>query len=152
MSIILLIIVSIILYIAFLYITVRYMIQPEEPPKPVRFAGMLEAAFGTIVLGSGGFVNDPGGRFIRFFLFFLGLFWISVAVSLYKGSKLGRAICLVLSILRIPTVIGAFFSLLSLYKLYFTQESKDFFNKTIQAGGNDFNSNDSGALKRQDKK
>ena len=129
MSIILLIVCSIILYIAFQYITVRYMIQPEEPPKPVRVAAMLEAAFGTLVWGSLWFIHD--NNFLLIFFMLLGLFWIGVAVSLYKGSKVGRAICLVLSILRIPTVIGAFFSLLSLHKLYFTKESKDFFNKRI---------------------
>jgi len=122
------------------------MIQPEVPPKPVRVAGMLEAAFGTLIWGTLWFVHN--NDFLKIFFMLLGLFWIGVAVSLYRGSKVGRTTCLVLSILRIPTVIGAFFSLLSLYKLYFTQESKDYFNKTIQAGGNDFNSNNSSALER----
>lgn len=146
MSIIISILFSIIFYIVFMYITVKYMIQPEVPPKPVRVAGMLEAAFGTLIWGTLYFVHN--NDFLIIFFMLLGLFWIGVAVSLYRGSKVGRTMCLVLSILRIPTVIGAFFSLLSLYKLYFTQESKDFFNKTIQAGENDFNSNDSDALKR----
>ena len=130
MSIILLIVCSIILYIVFQYMTVRYMIQPEEPPKPVRVAGMLEAAFGTLVWVSLWFIHDNNALLI--FFMFLGLFWIGVAVSLYKGSKVGRTICLILSILRIPTVIGALFSLLSVYKLYFTQESRCYFNKTTK--------------------
>ena len=146
MSIILLILLSIIIYIVFMYIAVKYMIQPEVPPKPVRVAGMLEAAFGTLIWGTLCFIHN--NDFLKIFFMLLGLFWIGVAVSLYRGSKVGRTTCLVLSILRIPTVIGAFFSLLSLYKLYFTQESKDYFNKTIQAGGNDFNSNNSSALER----
>jgi hypothetical protein len=128
-----------------MYISVKYMIQPEVPPKPVRVAGMLEAAFGTLIWGTLCFVHN---NLLKIFFMLLGLFWIGVAVSLYRGSKVGRTTCLVLSILRIPTVIGAFFSLFSLYKLYFIQESKDFFNKKIQASGNDFKSNDSVALKR----
>lgn len=122
------------------------MIQPEVPPKPVRVAGMLEAAFGTLIWGTLCFIHN--NDFLKIFFMLLGLFWIGVAVSLYKGSKVGRTTCLVLSILRIPTVIGAFFSLLSLYKLYFTQESKDFFNKINQERESHSNSNDSGVLKR----
>jgi hypothetical protein len=121
------------------------MIQPEEPPKPVRVAGMVEAAFGTLIWGSLFFIHN--NNFLKIFFMLLGLFWIGVAVSLYRASKIGRTMCLLLSILRIPTVIGAFFSLVSLYELYFTQESKDFFNKIIQKRENHFNSNDSGVLK-----
>jgi hypothetical protein len=106
------------------------MIQPEKPPRPVRVAGMAEAAFGVMVCAPIWFI-EHNNLLVIFFLL-LGLFWISVAASLYKGSRIGRTICLILSILRIPTVIGAFFSLFSLYKLYFTQESKDFFSKIIQ--------------------
>ena len=150
MSIIVLILLSIILYIAYQFITVRYMIQAEKPPKPVRVAGMLEAAFGTLIWGTLCFIHN--NDFLKIFFMLLGLFWIGVAVSLYKGSKVGRTICLVLSILRIPTVIGLFFSLLSVYELYFTQESKDFFNKIVQQSGNHISANDSGALKRQENK
>jgi hypothetical protein len=129
MSIILLIICSIIGYVVIMFITVRYMIQPEEPPKPVRIAGMLEAAFGTLVWASLWFIHDNNLLLILFML--LGLFWIGVAISLYKASRLGRTICLVLSILRIPTVIGILFSILSIKMLYFHPKSKDFF-KTIR--------------------
>jgi len=149
MSIPLLIIVSIIGYILSLYITVRYMIQDVEPPKAVRAAGMAEAAFGTLIWGAW-YIYDSKVFTILVFLF--GIFWIGVAVSLYKASKVGRTICLVLSILRIPTVIGILFSLFSVYKLYFTQESNDFFNGIGQKGGDHSNGNDSGVLKRQEKK
>jgi hypothetical protein len=106
------------------------MIQTVKPPKPVRVAGILETVFGTLVLGYGSFIYIVEKE-IHWgtFLMLLGFFWIVVAVSLYKASKMGRTICLVLSIVRIPTVIGVIFSWLSIYKLYFSQESKDFFNK-----------------------
>ena len=116
-------------YFVVQYIILRYMIPPENPPNPVRVAGIMEVAFGTIVLGSGVYLYDPKDIFAGIFCMLLGLFWIGVAVSLYNASKVGRTICLVLSILRIPTIIGAFFSALTLYKLYVPQESKDFFDK-----------------------
>jgi len=132
-----LIVLSIVVYIILKYITYVIMIQPEKPPKPVRVAGMAEAAFGTLVWGGGLFVGGvEKSRLLGIALMLLGLFWIGVAVSLYKASRTGRTICLVLSIVRIPTIIGAFFSLLSINKLYFNQESKDFFDKTFIAKNN----------------
>ncbi len=125
MNIFLLIVLSILLCIGYLLIAAKYMVQPEEPPKPVRAAGMAEAAFGVLVTAPIWFIEN--NNFLLIFFLLLGLFWICIAVSLYKASRMGRTICLVLSILRIPTIIGFFFSLFSLYKLYFTQESKDFF-------------------------
>lgn len=148
MSIPLLIIVSIIGYILSLYITVRYMIQDVEPPKAVRAAGMAEAAFGTMTWGLVRFCDN---NVLIILVFLFGIFWIGVAVSLYKASKVGRTICLVLSILRIPTVIGILFSVFSVYKLYFTQESNDFFNRIGQKGGEHSNSNDSAVPSREDK-
>jgi len=132
MSIINLIFWSIILYTALQFITARYLVQVEDPPKAVGVAGLLEAVFGTMVWGALWFPYPKYERFIGIFVMFLGLFWICVAVSLYKGSKVGRTICLILSILRIPTIIGAFFSAFSLYLLYVPQKSKDFFNKVKQ--------------------
>ena len=126
-QIILVTVLSVALYIFYQFLTVKYMIQSEEPPKSVRAAGMAEAAFGVLAVGPIWFIDN--NKILLIFFLLLSLFWICVAVSLYKGSKIGRTICLVLSILRIPTIIGAFFSLFSLYKLYYTQESKDFFNR-----------------------
>jgi hypothetical protein len=132
-----LIVLSIVIYIAIQYIRYVFTRHSEEPPWPVRVAGMAETAFGTLVWGGGLFVGGvEKSRSLGVALILLGLFWIGVAVSLYKASRIGRTICLVLSIVRIPTIIGALFSLLSIYKLYFTQESKDFFNKTFIAKNN----------------
>ena len=112
------------------YITVRYFVQVKEPPKSVGMAGKVEAAFGTLIWGTLWFIENNGYLLISIML--LGLFWIGVAVSLCRGSKAGRTICLILCILRIPTIIGAFFSAYTLYKLYFVQESKDFFNEAVK--------------------
>jgi hypothetical protein len=123
------IVLAIILVITLKAINYSFFIQSEKPPKAVRVAGMIEAAFGTLMWCSGLFVIAIYKlRLLGVASMILGVFWIGVAVSLYKASRAGRTICLVLSIARIPTVIGAIFSLVSIKKLYFTQESKDFFN------------------------
>ncbi len=132
MSFIWLIVGAIILSIIYKFITYGIMVQTKEPPKPVSTAGIIEAIWGMLVFGLGVFIYDPKDRFLGVFLMLLGLFWICIAVSLYKSSKVGRTVCLILSILRIPTVIGAFFSFFSMRKLYFSQESKNFFNKKPQ--------------------
>ena len=125
MRIIITILLTIVLYIPIMYITVRYLLLEEEPPKVVRKAGMAEAIFGMLIWCPLWFYFN---RYFTIFVLSLSFFWICVAISLYRGSKTGRTICLVLSILRIPTIIGIPFSLFSLHKLYFTQESKDYFD------------------------
>ena len=127
MFVALIFVLAILLYVIHLYLCGRYFIQPETPPKAVRMAGMTEAAFGVLVLAPMWFIHD--NRLLLVMVQFLCLFWIIVAISLYKGSKLGRKLCLILSILRLPTIIGIPFSFFSLYKLYFVQESKEFFDK-----------------------
>ena len=126
MSITWIILLSIVLWLALQCIVAKYLILEKEPPKAVSAAAMAEVIFGTLTWAPIGLIAD---KKLLVAVLLLGLFWIVVAFSLCRGSKIGRTICLVLSILRIPTVIGAFFSLFTLYKLYFTQESKDFFNK-----------------------
>ena len=116
MSIIYLIVAGIILAIVYQYITAKYLVLVKDPPRPVGIAGMLEGVFGVLLWGLFSFYNN---RYLDIFFFFLGIFWIGVAVSLYRGSRTGRTICLVLSILRIPTIIGILFSVLSIKLLYF---------------------------------
>jgi hypothetical protein len=125
MSIAILIVSSIILYFFYQYICAKYMLQDQKPPKSVRAAGIAEVVFGMLVLSPMWFIQD-NQLFLVFFQV-LCLFWICIAISLYKASKIGRTICLILSIVRIPTIIGIPFSIFSLYQLYFTQESKIFF-------------------------
>lgn len=134
MQIFLLIVLSIVLYIASLFVTARYLVQVKEPPKSVGQAGMAEAVFGTLLWGLLCFSDNKN---IKVFILLLGFFWICIAISLYRGSRTGRVTCLVLSILRIPTIIGILFSLFSVYKLYFNQESKDFFDNKSSDGDND---------------
>ncbi len=126
---------TIVLFVLLKYVAFVIMVQPKEPPQPVRIAGIAETAFGSIVFFGGAYIcGVEKSKSLGVFLMLLGLFWIGVAVSLYKASRIGRTICLVLSIARIPTVIGACFSLLSIYKIYFVQESKDFFDRTKDDG------------------
>ena len=100
----------------------------EKPPQSVGVAGMIEGIFGVLILASLWFI-DYENKFLVKFILLLSFFWICVAVSLYKASKIGRIACLILSVLRIPTLIGIPFSVFSIYKLYFMQESKNFFDK-----------------------
>lgn len=139
MSTALIIIVSIILVIAYQYVTVRYLILPVEPPKPVRVAGILEGIFGTVacLTALAISINYENNNPVRIFFLILWVFWISVAVSLYRGSKIGRTTCLILSILRIPTIIGILFSILSLRMLYFNPQSKEYFENPLKNSNKD---------------
>ena len=122
-----LIIGTIILYIFYHFVTYGIVAQTPDPPRPVGIAGLMEAVWGMLVFGSGALIDNPKDRFWGLSLMLLGFFWVCVAISLYKASKIGRMICLILSILRIPTVVGILFSILSLRLLFFNRQSKDFF-------------------------
>lgn len=125
-SILLLVLLSIVLYVLTLWVSARYLSLDEEPPRAVQSAGSAEGIFGVLVWGGLYFIESRAGMA---FVGLLGLFWIGLAVSLYRGSRVGRWVCLVLSILRIPTVIGALFSLFTIRKLFFNKEAKDFFGR-----------------------
>ena len=127
MSIVFLVVAAIFLYIFYQYLCVTYMVQAEKPPKSVRIAGITEVAFGVLVWAPLWFIDES--KILLLFFQLLGLFWICIAVSLYKASNTGRTICLILSIVRSLTIVGIPFSFLSLYMLYFSEESKCFFSK-----------------------
>jgi len=101
----------------------------KEPPKSVGAVAMVEGIWGTLILSALWFIDFENKCLVKTILL-LSLFWICVAVSLFKASKVGKTICLILSIIRIPSIIGIPFSLFSVCKLYFSEESKDFFRKT----------------------
>ena len=151
MSIGLLIVLSVIGYIALLIVAVTCMIQVVKPPKSVRIAAMAETAFGTMVFGTSLYIFGPEHPLkMRLLFIMLGLFWIGVAVSLNKASRMGRALCLFLSIVRIPTIIGIFFSLFSVYELYFKREASDFFKEAGRRRADHSPDNDSSFLGRQE--
>jgi len=127
MSVTCLIVVSVLLYVGHFYLAGRYLVVAEKPPKSVRAAGIAEGIFGVLIWGAVPFIQSNG--LLRLLPFVVSIFWICVAVSLYRASKAGRLICGVLSIVRILTVIGIPFSLFSLYMLFFSKESQAFFSR-----------------------
>lgn len=119
--------IIIIVIVLFLYfIAPALMAQSQVPPRSVQAVVMTEVVFGVLLVPVA-FLGFDEQLFLLRLSLLLSFFWGCVAVSLYKGSRIGRTIFLILSILRIPTIVGIPFSLFSLYKLYFAQESKKFF-------------------------
>ena len=57
------------------------------------------------------------------------MFWFILASSLSQGVWSARRLCLVMSIVRLPTIIGIIFSTMSIYLLYFTRQSRDFYKQ-----------------------
>lgn len=127
MNIIVCIIVVVI--VLFLYFVAPALLaQSQEPPRSVQAAVMAEAIFG-ILLAPIAFLCFDEDLFLMRLLLLLSVFWIGLAFSIYKASRVGRTIFLILSILRISTVAGIPFSIFSLYKLYFMPDSKKFFRE-----------------------
>jgi hypothetical protein len=102
--------------------------EPVEPPKLVRAVALAEGVFALLVLSLLWFVSFEDKLLVKLILVF-SFSWICVAVSIFRGSRIGRVICLILSILRIVTVVGIPFSILATYGLYFNDSSNDFFKK-----------------------
>jgi len=88
---------------------------------------MLEVGFGTVVwLGPLSFIDELG-RTCVLIVSLLGFFWVVMAFSLDRGSRVGRTIGLALSVLRLFTLVGLPFSLVFVWKTYINSESKAFF-------------------------
>ncbi|MHC4131467.1 MAG: hypothetical protein ACYSSP_02550 [Planctomycetota bacterium] len=105
-----------------------------KPPLSVRFAGWIEMAFGSILfLPSIVFLLIPfekGGHLgfiLLLSLCFVGFGWITLTVYLLKGSLKARKIFILLSVIRMLTIVGIPFSLLSIYLLYYTNQARTFF-------------------------
>ena len=77
-------------------------------------------------------INNPAVPMLAFAgSVFIGMLWLIMAVRLNHGSRSARTVCLVLSFVRIPTMIGILFSVVDIYLLYFTKQSQQFFNRTL---------------------
>lgn len=108
--------------------TPRTIINKDKVTLAVKRASITEMIFGLIILFGGmifahvyqlsGGINAGDLRFMFMDISFL---WLVLSVHLYHGSNLARKILLVLSILRIPIIIGIPFSIISIYSLYFTR-------------------------------
>lgn len=105
-------------------------------PISVRLAAFCEALFGIVILCYSFYAMvqlkpAPGSWFPPGYVFLIGLaltiLWFVMASSLSQGVRNARKICLVMSILRIPCIIGVIFSAISIYLLYITRQSRDFY-------------------------
>lgn len=102
----------------------------KEPPKTIRIVEKSEVIFGALVLMSSVyFIFIEQDIMYACFSLTLGFFWLFIAMCLYMGKNWARIICLVLSIVRIPTIIGIPFSVFSFYTLFFSKKYKTFFMK-----------------------
>ena len=138
-----------VLFIIIFLVPMLFIGQKQERhltiPATVRIASFFEAAFGILIIAysiyaivQGRFA--PESWILPEYLFIIGLsismFWLIMASQLSQGKKSARKMCLVLSILRVPCIIGIVFSAISIYLLYFTQQSRDYFNQSITELGN----------------
>jgi hypothetical protein len=53
-----------------------------------------------------------------------------VALGIYCGKKWARFLCIIVSIIRIPTILGIPFSITTVSLLLFPKKSRDYFNAT----------------------
>jgi len=106
-------------------------------PSSVKRASIFESIFGVLVFLGGVLIvaynsnsmEKLAGIYSFLFVLGSGMGWFIMATHLNHGSKKARKACLILSILRIPTLIGIIFSIASIYLLYFNKESKAYFDE-----------------------
>ena len=90
-----------------------------KPPRSVERASDIELIFGITI-----FLFSLSGHPI---LTLIAIVWVLVALFVYKGNNIARKICLLLSVLRCLTVIGALISVPVLYLLFFTDSAREYF-------------------------
>ena len=104
-----------------------YLCSLRNPPRSVRIVERCEMTFATVV-------------FAAFFIFAwiertksglvvglaLSLIWYALAIAIYLGKRRARMLCIILSIIRIVTIIGIPFSVISLYITLSSEESKGY--------------------------
>lgn len=104
-----------------------YVSSLKNPPRSVKIVERCEMAFATVA-------------FAAFFMFawiersksalLLGLavslIWYALAIAIYLGKGWAPMLCVVLSIMRIVTIIGIPFSVISLYIILRCEEFKGY--------------------------
>jgi uncharacterized membrane protein YccF (DUF307 family) len=103
----------------------------KKPPKCVKIVEYCEMTFGSLVLVSSlyfGAVEKNG--ICALLALIVGVLWWILALAIYLGKRWAWIICIILSLIRILTIIGIPFSVISGYITLF---SKDF--RSYMAGG-----------------
>lgn len=114
--------------------------RPNSIPISVRTAAFCEATFGILIFFYSIYAivirkHAPMSWIPPSYVFLSGLaltmLWFILASSLSQGVWSARRVCLVMSIFRLPTIIGIIFSAISIYLLYFTRQSHDFYEQSL---------------------
>lgn len=106
----------------------------SAPPRGVIRATQFDLlwGYGLLFFSVLGVVFDPR-RMSHVSLYLLGvssgILWAYVAVLVRRANRRARALAGLLSVLRVFTVIGIPISCISLYGLYFSPGSRDFFSE-----------------------
>jgi uncharacterized membrane protein YccF (DUF307 family) len=103
----------------------------KKPPKCVKIVEYCEMTFGSLVLVSSvyfGAVEKNG--ICALLALIVGILWLILALAIYLGKRWASITCIILSLIRILSVIGIPFSVISGYIILF---SKDF--RSYIAGG-----------------
>ena len=106
-------------------------------PRSVRIAAYVELVCGMILVMATSLVMlvqikdlGVGGRFALATLIMLGLVWIAAAQGLCAGGSISRWVVLSFAIVRLVVpVIGLILSCISVYLLFFSKESREYFAK-----------------------
>ena len=106
--------------------------QPSDAPRAVQKASVYEIVFSLLLtfVSVGMYVAEyPAAGKVNPYLatLLIGLGWIWFAAALRRGRAWTRRVCLILSVVRLPTVIGIPFSVLSLHALYRTDAANEYY-------------------------
>ncbi len=114
--------------------TPKMKVKKENVPFLINWISSIEVIFGILILFGGiilaefgNFDNKVIRSYVELGAIGFGFLWFAIAIQLYHGNKSARKILLVLSVLRIPTLIGIIFSLISIYVLCFNKNARKYF-------------------------
>lgn len=131
----------ILIFIVPLYFISRKQLGNIVIPGTIKVASVIEVVFGILIIiySVGAMLRlfpSPTTWLLPEHIFLIGfsisMIWFVMASQLSKGNKSARRMCLVMSLLRIPSIIGIIFSAITVYLLYFRRQSNDFYNLSVQ--------------------
>jgi len=99
----------------------------ETPPVSINIVVWSEIIYGIILLFLSLFCL-PEHKVLSIVSVISGAFCIWLAQKIYYAHQWSKSICVILSIIRIPTLFGIPFSVLSIINLFFTKSSRIFFS------------------------
>jgi hypothetical protein len=104
-----------------------YLSSLRNPPRSVKIVERCEMTFATVVFAAF-FAFAWIERTKSGLLLGLGvsLIWYALAVAIYLGKRWARMLCIILSTIRIVTIIGIPFSVISLYITLSSEEFKGY--------------------------